>query len=66
MAMEVFIATSTILSFWGYEHIQFSIINKSVDWTPNYHKTARTFPQISPPPPDSVTKLTPNEPAMRR
>ena len=41
-----------------------SLINKSVDWPPNYHKTATTFPRFSAPR-HSMNKLTPNKPAIK-
>ena len=41
-----------------------SLITKLADWSPNYHKTARTFTQIFCNP-HSMIKLTLNEPAMK-
>ena len=40
-----------------------SLTNKSADWTPNYHKTGRKFPQI-PWSLESITKLSLNKPAI--
>ena len=42
-----------------------SLVNKSVDWPPNYHKHARISPKSSVPP-HSITKLTLDKPATRK